>query len=527
MQHERKKIRASLPILFAIVLITGMYAGSRLQSRAREGYSPLSNRRAPVQQILDLVSLKYVDSLNMDTLTDIAIRDILQELDPHSVYIPPVEVPEVLEDLQGNFQGIGVEFHVYRDTVNVINVLENGPGYKAGLKTGDQFIKLGDSVIAGKKLTADQIKGMLRGANNSPVVITVKRDSSFLKYTVKRGTIPLPSVDIAYMIDKQTGFIRISKFAGNTYKEFMQSLEELQGKGMKQLILDLRDNGGGLLSEAINIADEFLDADKLITFTKGNQVPMEKYTCKRPGLFENGKLILLIDENSASASEVLTGALQDWDRATIIGRRSFGKGLVQEQYELNNGGALRLTVARYYTPSGRSIQKPYTGNDHYYDDLTQRYEHGEMLNADSNKITNGKAYKTHNGRTVYGGGGIMPDIFVPYDTSLTSQHVKEIFAAKGMSNFLYSYYLKNKKDFEGYKSAADFVDRFPIEPAWQAFLKSINVDIEKQFPPDQLAADKIYLKALLARISWRTKGFYQVINNNDSTVQRALRVINQ
>lgn len=376
-------------------------------------------------------------------------------------------------------------------------------------------------------MSADQIKNMLKGVNNSPVVITIRRDGRLLKYTIKRGTIPLPSIDIAYMMDKQTGFIRINKFASTTYQEFMKSLESLQAKGMKQLILDLRDNGGGILSGAINIADEFLDADKLIVFTKGSHVPTERYQCKRPGLFEQGKLVVLIDENTASASEILTGALQDWDRATIIGRRSFGKGLVQEQYELSNGGALRLTVARYYTPSGRSIQKPYGGNDHYYDDITQRYEHGDMLNADSNKIKNGQVYKTSQGRTVYGGGGIMPDIFVPYDTSIASQQVEDIFAAKGMNNFLYSYYLKNKKDFEGYKSAADFVDHFPIENAWQAFIRSINIDIARQFPPEQLATDKVYLKALLAKISWRAEGFYQVINKSDSTVQKAMEVINK
>lgn len=529
MQHKRKESKAWFPILFALVLITGMYAGYTLRDTAQQGQGLLNTvKRAPVQQILDLIRLKYVDSLNTDTLSDLAIKDILLKLDPHSVYIPPVEVPEVMEDLQGNFQGIGVEFHIYKDTVTVINVLENGPSYKAGLKTGDQFIKVGDSVIAGKKLTSDQVKNMLKGESNSPVTVVIRREGKLLKYTIKRGMIPLPSIDIAYMIDKRTGFIRINKFAGNTYKEFMKSLEELQAKGMQQLILDLRENGGGILSEAINIADEFLDADKLIVFTKGSHVPTEKYQCKRPGLFEKGKLVVLIDESSASASEVLTGALQDWDRATIIGRRSFGKGLVQEQYELSNEGALRLTVARYYTPSGRSIQRPYNaGKDNYYDDITARYKHGDMLNADSNKVTNGRAYKTSKGKVVYGGGGIMPDIFVPYDTSMTSQQVEEIFSIKGMNNFLYSYYLKNKKEFEGYKSAADFVERFPIESAWQAFLKSINMDIAKKFSPEQLEADKIYLKALLARIAWRAEGYYQVINKNDNAVQKALEEINK
>lgn len=528
MQNKGKESRAWLPILLALTLTTGLYAGFMLHDTTNQGLN--RSERAPIQQIIDLIRLKYVDSVNIDTLSDIAINDILAKLDPHSRYIPPIEVPDEIEDLQGNFTSIGIDYHMYKDTLYVINVLENGPSYKAGLKVGDQIVKIDDSVIIGKKLKDNQIKGMLRGADRSLVTITIKRGEKFQKFTIKRGTIPLSSIDIAYMINKRTGFIRVNKFAGTTYQEFMKSLESLQAKGMQQLILDLRNNGGGTLDAALDIADEFLDGDKLIVSMKGSH-SMERYQCKRPGLFENGKLVVLIDETSASASEVVTGALQDWDRATIVGRRSFGKGLVQVQYDLSNGGALRLTTARYYTPSGRNIQRPYTstseGKKDYEDDLNKRYEHGEMLNADSNKITNGHAYKTSKGKPIYGGGGIMPDIFVPYDTSLINQHVGEIFTTKGTSNFLFNYYLKNRKEFEGYKSAADFVDRFPIENAWQAFLKFVNVDITKHFPADQLEADKVYLKARLAKIAWREEGFYRVFNNSDKDVQKALEVINK
>ena len=527
MQQESKRPAAWPPILFAIIFVAGIYSGALLSRTTGTG-SGFNSDRAPVQEVIDLIHSKYVDSISTDTLENIAIKDILSRLDPHSRYIPPVDVAEEEEDLQGNFQGIGIEFHVYKDTVNVINVLKDGPSYKAGLKTGDQFIKIDDSVIAGKKLTNDQIKNRMRGEPGSKINVVVLRDGKLRKYTIKRGTIPLPSLDIAYMIDKHTGFIRLNKFAATTHREFMQSVDSLQAKGMQQLILDLRDNGGGLLSAATDIADDLLNGEKLIVAMKGNNKKEERIECKRPGLFEAGKLVVLIDEGSASASEVLTGALQDWDRATVIGRRSFGKGLVQSQYDLSNGGALRLTTAHYYTPSGRSIQKPYNGSkDQYEDELTKRYEHGEMLNADSNKIKNGKAYKTSKGKTVYGGGGIMPDIFVPYDTSLTSQQVEELFSADGLTNFLYNYYIKNKKEFEGYRSAADFVNRYSVDNAWNALLKAINIDVIKKYSPAEVEADKIYLKALLAKIAWQEEGYYQVINKDDIMIKKALEVINQ
>jgi carboxyl-terminal processing protease len=529
MQQEKKKFQPWLPILFAMVLVAGIYIGYKLRENNSNSFFQVS-KPAPLQEVIDLIRMKYVDSVNTDTLADVAIQDILLKLDPHSIYIPPVELTEINEDLQGNFQGIGVEFYPYRDTINIISVLERGPSERAGLQVGDQFIKVGDSLVAGNNITSPRIKSMLRGPGNSKIEVTVLRGKQQMKFTIQRGSIPIPSVDVAYMIDKQTGFIRINKFSETTYEEFMKNLEDLQKSGMKQLILDLRGNGGGILQEAVDIADEFLDADKLIVFTKGTHVPMVSYNCKRPGLFEEGKLTVLIDESSASASEILTGALQDWDRATIIGRRSFGKGLVGEQYELDNGAALRLTVARYYTPSGRSIQKPYSGNNHYRSDLNERLEHGELVNADSNKIINGKVFKTQNGRSVYGGGGIMPDVFVPFDTSAFSATLASLYISKTMDNFVYGFYVEHKAEFKPYTSAIAFVENFKNEEqVWNqlvSFAAADSLNLNILSPKEKTMAQR-RLKALMARLPWRINGFYEVINMNDPTVQKALELINK
>lgn len=528
MRQTKKKSQAWLPLLFAVVMIVGMIIGYKLRDNTGKGFFDLG-ARAPLQQVLDLINRKYVDSVNTDTLADVAIQNVLLKLDPHSVYIPPMDVPAYNEDLQGNFQGIGVEFHIFKDTVNIVSVIESGPSEKAGLQIGDQILKVADSLVAGNGITNDGIKELLRGPAKSKVNLSILRKGKQLAVVIQRGTIPLPSVDAAYLITPETGFIRISKFSETTYEEFMQNLEKLLAAGMKKLILDLRGNGGGILSEAVDIADEFLDEDKLILFTKGAHVPVIQYTCKRPGLFEQGELVVLIDESSASASEILTGALQDWDRATIIGRRSFGKGLVQEQYGLTDGSALRLTVARYYTPSGRSIQKSYEGNDHYNDDLRERFEHGELLYADSNKVTNGKAYKTSKGRTVYGGGGIMPDIFVPFDTTVFSGALAHLYTSTIMSNFVYRYYIQHKNDFSAYNSAAAFAENFPLnEGVWNqlvAFAAKDSLNIKNLSSWEKTLAQR-RLKALFARLPWRTGGFYEVINRNDPTIKKALEVIN-
>ena len=309
---RNRKLQIWLPLLFALVMILGMLIGYRLKENTHTAGSFFHVNKSAVQQVIDLINLKYVDTVNIDTMEGEAMQVILNKLDPHSIYIPPVELDEINEDLQGNFQGIGVEYHIFHDTVNVINVLQNGPSEKAGLLAGDQFLKVETSTVAGAHITNDQIRKLLRGPASSKVQVTMLREGRQKEFAIKRGTIPLPSVEAAYMINKETGFIKISKFSQTTYREFMQALEKLQGQGLSRLVLDLRGNGGGILQEAVEIADEFLDEDKLIVYTQGNKTHKEEYRCKRPGLFESGKLEVLMDEGSASASEVLAGALQDW-----------------------------------------------------------------------------------------------------------------------------------------------------------------------------------------------------------------------
>jgi len=481
-------------------------------------------KRTPLQQILDLVSLHYVDAVNTDTLADDAIDEMLSHLDPHSIYIPASKLQDINEDLQGNFEGIGVEFQIINDTVNVTNVLPHGPSDAAGLQTGDQFIKVNDSLVAGNHISGDRIKKLLRGPGSSQVKLVLLRNHQQKDFSVKRGTIPLPSLDAAYMLEKNVGYIKLNKFAETTYQEFMEAMEKLQKNNMEDLVLDLRGNGGGILLDAVQIADEFLDDNKLIVFTQGDKVTKESYKATKDGVFEKGKLIVLVDELSASASEVLAGALQDWDRATIIGRRSFGKGLVQEQYPLSDGSALRLTVARYYTPLGRSIQKPYTkGVEEYNKGLFERFHNGEVLKEDSSKTIHGTAYKTPGGHVVYGGGGITPDIFVPLDSSILVSDISDVYPDTRLNIFLYKFYLDHKTELTRFASPADFNKQFNAEELWQpilTFAKKDTVDIS-QIASGYKPVFLQRLKANLARQIWRTEGFYEVWNSTDPAVKRA------
>lgn len=528
---EKKKLQVWLPLLFSIIMIIGMLLGYKLRENtitARNLFE-FSNKRSPLQEVLDLVMLKYVDKVDTDTLGNDAIQEMLSKLDPHSSFIPARHLSDVNEDLQGNFQGIGIEFQIFKDTVNVVNVLSGGPSDKAGLMVGDKFLKVGDSVVAGK-ISSEGIRKLLRGPGGSKVRVEVLRAAVKKQLEIERGLIPLPSLDAAYLTAPGTGYIRLSKFAETTYEEFMKALETLEAKGMTSLILDLRGNGGGILGEAIDMADEFLSGDKLIVYTEGNHVPKQEFHAKRNGLFEKGSLVLLLDESSASASEVLAGALQDWDRATIVGRRSFGKGLVQEQYDLSDGSALRLTVARYYTPLGRSIQKPYDkGIDDYDNDLLNRYQHGEMVNADSsNQVTHGKAFKTPAGKTVYGGGGITPDYFVSADTSAIASAVSALYQNNVISNFTYLYYIANIEKLRSYKDAQEFAADFNWTDAdWGSFLsmaEKSGIGTKGLDEKDRTFIQQ-RLKALLARFRWRNEGYYAVVNEGDPAIAKAMETM--
>ena len=525
-----KKLQVWLPLIFSVVMIAGMFFGFNLHKQTGSNKFFAVNKRNSLEEALDLIKQRYVDSVHIDTLEEGAIQQMMSGLDPHSIYIPASNLKEVNEDIAGNFEGIGVEFNIFYDTVHVLYVIPNGPSDKAGLKVADRIIKVNDQPIAGKGIKTDEVKKLIRGPGNSEVNLTVLRNNRPLNISVLRGRIPVPSMNAAYMIDKTTGYIKLDRFSENTYAEFMEAMENLKNQGLKKLILDLRGNGGGLMNEAVQIADEFLDDHKLIVYTEGTNTPKREYTARRDGIFEDGKLAVLVDELSASASEILSGALQDWDRATIIGRRTFGKGLVQEQYELSDGSAIRLTVARYYTPVGRSIQRSYEkGKKVYMDEIWQRYNNGELLHEDSNKINNGKVYKTFlQKRNVYGGGGIMPDVFVPIDTSNLQKNVTILYLEGTFNNFVYTYYLNNLSKFDQYKSATDFAQRFPgINDAWNQLVNYALKDTIylKNIPARDQDGIKDRLKAYLARYKWRNEGFYEVLNMEDPVVKKALEVV--
>jgi carboxyl-terminal processing protease len=521
-----KKLQVWLPLIFSVVMIIGMFLGYKLgnQNGGSKGFFS-SNSRSSLQEVLEVIKMRYVDSVHIDLLEGKAIQQIMTELDPHSVYLPPVDLKEANEDLAGNFEGIGVEFNVFNDTVNVVYVISNGPSDKAGLLIGDKLLKVNDSSLTRKAFTTDEIKKYIRGERGSKAVIQILRGTKQQTISVTRGTIPVLSVDAAYMIDKTNGYIKLNKFSSNSYEEFMEAMETLKKDGMKSLIFDLRGNGGGFMNEAVEMADEFLDGDKLIVYLQGANSKRRDFRCKRPGLFETGKVIVLVDELSASASEVLAGALQDWCRATIIGRRTFGKGLVQEQYPLSDGSAIRLTVARYYTPLGRSIQRSYgEGKKVYMDELWNRYSSGEMLSLDSLKNhNNGKIFTTLCRDTLFGGDGITPNVFVPIDTSRLGQQINNL--PGNMNNFVYNYFLQHKQEIDKFTTATDYARRFNNNnEMWDAIVKytakdSFNLNRVSIREKELLT---LRLKALLARYKWRNSGFYQVLNNDDIVIKKAL-----
>lgn len=525
-----KKLQVWGPLLFAITLIAGMWIGFRLRKNIPESQGFFGrNKTSSLQEVMNLLRTKYVDSVNSDSLTEEAIEAMLVKLDPHTIYIPAVYTDEANEDLKGNFEGIGVEYFIIEDTLHAISVLEGGPSDKAGLQIGDKFIKVGDSIVAGTKITNDRIKKLLRGEGGTNVSVQLLRGDKLVTAVITRGTIPKHAVDAAYMIDTQTGFIHLNKFSRTAYEEFMQAMEKLQKQGLKKLIFDIRGNGGGILDEAVDIADEFLDSTRLVLYTKGLHAERREYNCKRPGLFEKGDLILLVDEFSASASEVLAGALQDWDRATIIGRRTFGKGLVQEPFELSDGSQLRLTVSKYYTPAGRNIQKPFAKNHQEYgEEVYDRFHNGESTKEDTAHHS-GPPYRTLiKKRTVYGGGGIMPDFFIPFDTARLSVNLSRIFYAQTFSKFIYSQYIQKPAYYKNFKSASEFAKKFtPAAESLQKLISytrkdSLNLGVFTDRDKEEI--NKRF-KTYMAMQVWRMQGYYEVNNQTDPLVQKGLELL--
>lgn len=475
----------------------------------------------------------YVDDVDEDKLVEDAIINMLEELDPHSTYSDAEEVKKLNEPLVGNFDGIGVQFNMATDTLFIIQPVSGGPSEKVGILAGDRIIEVNDTVIAGVKMSTEEIMRRLRGPKGTKVNLKIMRRgvSGLLPFTVKRDKIPVYSLDASYMMNKTTGYMRISRFAATTADEFEKALHDLQKKGMRNLILDLQGNGGGYLNAAIEIANHMLQKGELIVYTEGKRNPRTEFNARGNGDFRDGKLVVLVDEFSASASEIVTGAIQDWDRGTVVGRRTFGKGLVQRPIDLPDGSMIRLTVARYYTPSGRCIQKPYESIEQYNKDLIERYNRGEMLSADSIHFPDSLKAKTLKlGRTVYGGGGIMPDYFVPIDTTYYTDYYLALRDKGAIVQENLKLIDAHRSEWkEKYKTFERFNKRFEVSDEMLEDLISLGKTLGAEFKEDEyktaLPLIKIQLKALIARDLWDMNEYFQVINSINNTVQKGLELI--
>lgn len=523
------KNKVYIPLLFSLAIVLGILIGSNLNFPKKRSVTLFNSnpQEAKIKRLIDYIQYDYVDKVNTDSLLDGTIKQILGKLDPHSVYIPASDHNDITERMNGEFVGIGVRFRMYKDSITVAEVIAGGPSEKAGLKTGDRILMADGDTLYGKQHANDYVISKLKGKPNTKVGIKVyrKSDKELLDFSIKRGKVPIKSVDASYMINDSLGYIKVNRFAATTFNEFKKGLDDLIAQNMKSLVLDLRGNQGGFMGVAIQMVDEFLEDEKLVVFTKNKGGKIDKSFATEKGDFEKGKIFVLIDENSASASEIVAGALQDNDKGIIVGRRSFGKGLVQQEMELGDGSAVRLTVSRYYTPTGRSIQKPYKGDDtdqYYNDNFQERYLNGELQSADSIKKVDSLKYTTPKGKIVYGGGGIIPDVFVAIDTTAYLPR----FHFNTMRDFTFDYIDNNRKELETYKKE-DFLSDFDndniIIDAYQDYLKNV-VGTSKKIKERKYV--KFYLKSLFAQSLYDDNAFYSILNQNDKMLERVL-LLNQ
>ena len=530
------------PLAFAFVLIVGILLGIKLQKEVpivpvAEGDTAVETKPGKIEELLRYIEARYVDDVDRDELVQTAIDNLLEELDPHSIYIPSDQIQRFNEQLEGNFEGIGIEFLVVEDTIVVIKPTKDGPSDKAGLLAGDKIVSVGDSLMVGKKLIETNIIDSLRGKEGTVVNIGILREgqSEVQYFKVTRGEIPIYSVDAAYMLNKNSGYIKINRFSSTTHTEFLRNLERMVDEdGLENVVIDLRDNGGGYLQEATSILNQFFkEKDRLLVYTEGKNVHRSDYETTGKSFFSINNIAVLVDEGSASASEILAGAIQDYDRGIIIGRRTFGKGLVQEQYNLSDGSAIRLTVARYYTPSGRSIQRDYENVENYDGEISARLKSGELYSGEQLASADSTKYYTQEGRVVYGGGGIIPDVFVPLDSSKTTPYFAQLQPA--IRTFIYKYYQANKKGPDSgvsmldFKDLDDFVDNFDIsDQTYEHFQASIDDEkllILSRSIKDLKPLTKLYLKARLAKHLYDDNGLYAVLNSEDDVVKKALQIL--
>lgn len=518
------KNKNNLPIYFSLAVVFGILIGASFIGSSKNMLSLTKNssQELKIKRLIHFIEKDYVDPVNTDSLLDGVITQMLGKLDPHSVYIPKEDLQEITENMEGNFVGIGVQFRMINDSITVMQTIKGGPSTKAGIKAGDRILMANKDTLYGKNIPTDEIPTYLKGKPNTKVTLQVyrKTNDSLFNILITRGKVNIKSVDVSYMINDSIGYIKLNRFARNTYTEFQSALAELKTQGITDLVLDLRGNGGGFIDIANSIVDEFLEDDKLIVFTKNNKNRIEESYATTKGDFEKGGLYVLIDENSASASEIVAGALQDNDKGTIVGRRSFGKGLVQEEIDLGDGSAVRLTTARYYTPTGRSIQKPYNlyGKNGDKRDLQERVSNGELIHKDSIKVVDSLKYITPKGKVVYGGGGIVPDVFVAIDTTayLPAFYVNSIY------NFAFTYADANRKKLQNWNIDA-FITNFDADlTILKAYLEQIKNIAE---PTDFLVENiKNYLKASIANEIFGDIGFYKAINQHDAMLLKVLEL---
>ncbi|RJE75735.1 S41 family peptidase [Reichenbachiella sp. MSK19-1] len=517
-----------LPLLLCVAIAAGIFIGANVTGGSND---TVNSRKSAFKfrEILNYIDENYVDEVDQDELVDDAIVAMLKDLDPHTVYIPAEEQELSHSQLQGNFEGIGIEYNIFRDTIYVVAPLSGGPSEAVGLMTGDKIIKVNEELVAGIGIRTRGVLDRLRGPKGSLVTVTVLRKNvdELLDFEITRDKIPQFSVDADYMIDAQTGYIKVNRFTATTFDEFQLAMSRLEEQGMTQLILDLTGNPGGYMDRAIKMADEFLAGDPMIVFTKGKEFRYnQEHRAGTTGSFEKQPLIVMIDEGSASASEIVSGAIQDNDRGLIVGRRSFGKGLVQMPIDLSDGSELRLTISRYYTPSGRSIQKAYTdGIDDYYHDIYGRYESGEMYNADSVSVIDSLKFKTAKGRIVYGGGGIIPDVYVPLDTVGNSPYLNKLFTSNSIREYALQYSEDHKERLTdmGYDY---YFKSFAINSVMLNELIQVAETNDIKYNAKQFGHSKelikLYVKAQIARGIWNNNGFYPIWNQTSEIYNEAL-----
>ena len=526
---KNTKFSVYIPVILAIALAAGIFIGNRLTRNSGSNSSALSMSKSnKLDAIMELIENAYVDSISTDSLVEKTIPQLLKNLDPHTTYIPAKELVGVEEEMRGDFGGIGVQFSIQNDTVMVVEVISGGPSSKLGIIPGDRIVTVNDTLLAGKGLKNEKVLSKLRGEKGTRVNVGIKRHGfkDLIPFQITRGEIPIYSVDVSYMIDQTTGYIKVSRFGEKTYDEFMAGMNKLRQLGMKTVIVDLRGNPGGYLGAVIKMLNEFLDKGELIVFTKGNSQAKKIYQADNHGSFRDQGIVVLIDDFSASASEIFAGAIQDNDRGWIVGRRSFGKGLVQEQMAFNDGSAIRLTVARYYTPSGRCIQKPYDkGTDEYYKDIMDRAIHGEFQKADSIKYSDTVKYKTLSGRIVHGGGGIMPDLFVPADTLGYSPFYSKITQKGLVYQFALDFADSKRKELSNFTTVKEFEDYFQKTDILKLFVAFADKKGVKPKNGDLKTSSKIIdyqTKAYIARNIIGEEGFYPIIKNIDKSLLEAI-----